>query len=126
MSEVWLRRLCLMRAIGARFVASAESGNHSGYKQKMTQAGFADLAQTKLFDGGWAKSPHRVIRNLTFARWEEAGRPPRGTRPATASPSVSFQTGSHAALQRVDEIPIDGRGDWEPGRTTPTSYSHQS
>ena len=28
--------------MGTRFVASAESGNHPGYKQKITEAGFAD------------------------------------------------------------------------------------
>jgi nitronate monooxygenase len=36
---------------------------------------------TELFDVGWPKSPHRVIRNSTYDRWEAAGSPPSGERP---------------------------------------------
>lgn len=30
---------------------------------------------------GWEDSPHRVLRNSTYQRWEDAGGPPKGERP---------------------------------------------
>jgi nitronate monooxygenase len=36
---------------------------------------------TELFDVGWPQSPHRVLRNNTYERWEAAGCPPSGDRP---------------------------------------------
>lgn len=63
--------------IGTRFIASAESGNHAGHKRKVVEAGFSDLVETTLFDGGWPDSPHRVVRNSTYRHWEAAGRPLR-------------------------------------------------
>ena len=35
----------------------------------------------ELFDVGWRKAPHRVLRNKTVETWEAAGRPPSGARP---------------------------------------------
>ena len=35
----------------------------------------------ELFDIGWPKAPHRVLRNSTVAEWEAAGRPVPGKRP---------------------------------------------
>jgi hypothetical protein len=35
----------------------------------------------ELFDIGWPKAPHRVLRNSTVAAWEAAGRPATGLRP---------------------------------------------
>jgi nitronate monooxygenase len=101
--------------MGTRFVASAESGNHSGYKQKITQAGFGDLVETTLFDGGWADSPHRVIRNSTFARWEEAGRPPQGTRPGEGEPIGTFPDGAPMLRYNVSTPWQSMDGDWEAG-----------
>jgi len=101
--------------MGTRFVASAESGNHSGHKQKIAQAGFADLAETTLFDGGWADSPHRVIRNSTFARWEEAGRPLRGNRPGEDEPIGTFPDGAPMLRYNVSTPWQSMDGDWEAG-----------
>ena len=36
---------------------------------------------TELFGVGGAESPHRVLRNSTYERWEAAGSPPSGERP---------------------------------------------
>ncbi len=99
--------------MGTRFVASAESGNHSGHKQRIAQAGFGDLVETRLFDGGWPDSPHRVLRNATLDNWETAGSPPRGARPGEGERIGSYPNG--AAILRYDvATPWDGmEGDWE-------------
>jgi nitronate monooxygenase len=34
-----------------------------------------------VFDRGWEKAPHRVLRNSTVEAWEAAGRPAPGARP---------------------------------------------
>ena len=101
--------------MGTRFVASVESGNHPGYKQKIAEAGFADVVETTLFDGGWPESPHRVIRNSTFARWEEAGRPGPGARPGEGERIGTFPEGTPMLRYNVS-TPWDSMdGDWEAG-----------
>jgi len=60
--------------MGTRFVASVESGNHPGYKQRIANADFADLVETTLFDGGWPESPHRVTTQRSRAGKRQAVR----------------------------------------------------
>ena len=67
--------------MGTRFVASDECDAHPRYKARLLEAEARDTVLTKLFDVGWAASPHRVIRNSTYERWEAAGSPPLGERP---------------------------------------------
>ena len=67
--------------MGTRFVASDESDAHPRYKARLVQAEARDTALTELFDVGWPASPHRVLRNSTYERWEAAGSPPSGERP---------------------------------------------
>jgi nitronate monooxygenase len=101
--------------MGTRFVASLESGNHPGYKQKITNADFADVVETTLFDGGWSESPHRVIRNSTFARWEEAGCPAPGARPGEGEQIGTFPDRT-PMLRYSAAVPWDSMdGDWEAG-----------
>jgi len=101
--------------MGTRFVASVESGNHPGYKQRIAKAGFADLVETTLFDGGWPESPHRVIRNSTVARWEEAGCPAPGARPGEGEQIGTFPEGT-SMLRYNAATPWDSMdGDWEAG-----------
>ena len=101
--------------MGTRFVASVESGNHPGYKERIAKAGFADLLETTLFDGGWPKSPHRVIRNSTVARWEEAGCPAPGVRPGEGEQIGTFPEGA-PMLRYNAATPWDSMdGDWEAG-----------
>ena len=40
-----------------------------------------DTVYTTLFDQGWPDAPHRALRNSTIRLWEDAGRPPVGSRP---------------------------------------------
>ena len=101
--------------MGTRFVASVESGNHPGYKERIAKAGFADLLETTLFDGGWPESPHRVIRNSTVARWEEAGCPAPGARPSEGEQIGTFPEGA-PMLRYNAATPWDSMdGDWEAG-----------
>ena len=44
---------------------------------------------TELFDVGWPASPHRVLRNNTYQRWEAAGSPPSGERPDEGEETAS-------------------------------------
>jgi nitronate monooxygenase len=67
--------------MGTRFVASEESDAHPRYKARLLQAEARDTTLTELFDVGWPASPHRVLRNSTYERWEAAGRPQAGERP---------------------------------------------
>ena len=99
--------------MGTRFIASAESGCHRGHKQKVVDASFADLVVTTLFDGGWPNSPHRVIRNSTYERWQEAGSPPSGSRPGEGERIGNSQEGLPMRRYNVS-TPWEGmEGDWE-------------
>ena len=101
--------------LGTRFVASAESGNHPGHKRRITEAGFADLAETTLFDGGWPDSPHRVLRNSTLDTWQAAGCPPPGARPGEGERIGAFPDGREMLRYDV-ATPWEGmEGDWAAG-----------
>lgn len=101
--------------MGTRFVASAESGNHPSYKQKITEAKFSDLVETTLFDGGWPECPHRVIRNSTLTRWEKAGRPAPGARPGEGERIGTFPNGTPMLRYNVSTPWDSMEGDWEAG-----------
>jgi nitronate monooxygenase len=99
--------------MGTCFVASKESGNHPGYKQRMVQATLADLVETTLFDGGWPDSPHRVIRNSTVANWEEMGCPKPGHRPGEGEQIGVFPNGEPMLRYNVATPWAAMEGDWE-------------
>jgi nitronate monooxygenase len=67
--------------MGTRFLASDESDAHPIYKARLLDADARDTVLTGLFDVGWEDSPHRVLRNSTYERWEQAGAAPKGERP---------------------------------------------
>jgi NAD(P)H-dependent flavin oxidoreductase YrpB (nitropropane dioxygenase family) len=67
--------------MGTRFVASDESDAHPRYKARLLAAEARDTVFTELFNVGWPASPHRVLRNSIFERWEAAGSPLSGERP---------------------------------------------
>jgi len=67
--------------MGTRFVASDESDAHPRYKARLLKSEAHDTVLTRLFNVGW-DAPHRVLRNSTYERWEEAGRPEAGERPS--------------------------------------------
>jgi nitronate monooxygenase len=57
--------------IGTRFLASHEAAIHPHYRERILQATEDDTVYLEeLFDIGWPKAPHRVLRNSTVAAWE--------------------------------------------------------
>lgn len=68
-------------SLGSRFVATQEANAFADYKQRLVSRGKAETELTTLFDIGWPDAPHRVLRNATWERWVDAGRPPPGARP---------------------------------------------
>ena len=101
--------------LGTRFVASHESGCHQGYKQKVVEAKLSDLVETTLFDGGWPNSPHRVIANSTYARWQASGCPPSGSRPGEGERIGTLPDGSPIHRYNVSAPWQAMDGDWEAG-----------
>jgi nitronate monooxygenase len=99
--------------MGTRFVASRESANHPGYKERIVAARATDLVETELFDPVGQECPHRVIRNSTYAGWEAAGRPATGQRPGESDRISRFPNGK--PLYRYDAAAAwDAmEGDWE-------------
>ena len=99
--------------MGTRFVASQESANHRGYKERVVAARATDLVETEIFDAGWRESPHRVMRNSTYSRWEDAGCPPNGQRPGEGDQISRFPNGEPLYRYSV-AAPWDAmEGDWE-------------
>ena len=68
-------------SLGTRFLATHEAAAAPGYKERLVRAAASDTLLTELFDGGWPRAAHRVIRNETVAAWEAAGCPTPGNRP---------------------------------------------
>ncbi len=99
--------------MGSRFVASGESANHRGYKERIVAARATDLVETEIFDAGWQESPHRVIRNSTYARWEEAGCPPAGQRPGEGERISRFPNGKPLYRYDVAAAWDAMEGEWE-------------
>ncbi len=98
---------------GTRFVASVESEAHSAYKDLLLHSHAADTVLTTCFDGGWAKAPHRVLRNSTYRAWESDGCPMVGERPGE-SEVVSISGSGEPILRYDDAMPRpEITGDWE-------------
>jgi nitronate monooxygenase len=101
--------------MGTRFIATEESGSHPGHKQMVLEAGFSDLVETTLFDGGWPNSPHRVIANSTYQRWKDAGCPAPGRRPGEGERIGSLPGGVPLLRYNVSAPWAGMEGDWEAG-----------
>jgi nitronate monooxygenase len=99
--------------MGTRFVASKESANHRGYKERIVAARVTDLVETELFDPVGQECPHWVIRNSTYSRWEEAGCPPSGQRPGEADRISSFPNGKPLYRYNAAAAWDAMEGDWE-------------
>jgi nitronate monooxygenase len=85
--------------IGTRFLASQEATIHPRYRERLLRATADDTVfLEELFDVGWRKAPHRVLRNNTVETWEAAGRPPSGARPGEGE--VIARSGSEGEIVR--------------------------
>jgi nitronate monooxygenase len=94
-------------AMGTRFLATPEADVHPDWAAQLVAASAADTVLTGLFDGGWPGAPHRVLRNSTYRRWDQAGRPPAGSRP-----------GEGEVVARHGGVEIKRYAADEPRRTT--------
>jgi nitronate monooxygenase len=98
--------------IGTRFLASNEAAIHPRYRELILQATEDDTVYLEeLFDIGWPKAPHRVLRNSTVAAWEAAGRPATGKRPGEGD--VVATSKSRGPIVRYRSVPpaADTEGD---------------
>lgn len=86
--------------LGTRFVATVESAAHEDYKAAIVAAAGPDAALTICFDGEWPHAPHRVLRNATLQRWEDAGCPGPGRRP---DESATLARRADLAIPRYDD-----------------------
>lgn len=78
--------------LGTRFVATDEADVHPDWSNRLVAAEAADTVLTGLFDGGWPDAPHRVLRNSTYRGWDDAGRPPPGSRPGEGEVVARYGT----------------------------------
>ena len=104
-------------SLGTRFVASDEAWTHPAYKQRIVDSTAADTVYSELYDVGWTDAPHRTLRNKTYAEWEEAGRPPSGSRPREGT-SIGKRTMSTGEVEEwpryaIGSPPPDFDGDIE-------------
>jgi NAD(P)H-dependent flavin oxidoreductase YrpB (nitropropane dioxygenase family) len=84
---------------GTRFLASTEAAALAEYKDQIVAANARDTLHTTLYDIGWPDAPHRVLRTALVERWEQAGRPPTGSRPGEG------EIHAHPLRQDVD-VPL--------------------
>src|SRR4051794_6622524 len=100
--------------VGTRFLAASEAGIHPDYRRRILAAGEADTFYGTLFDRGWPDAPHRTLRNSTVEAWEQAGRPPSGSRPGEADEPASRPDGSPINRYAASTPSATMNGDVEP------------
>src|SRR5215211_2069967 len=100
--------------IGTRFLASEEAAIHPHYRERVLRAHVEDTVHCEeLFDVGWPKAPHRVLRNKTVVAWESAGRPPSGQRPGEGEVVATSRTSGEIRRYQSYTPGIDAEGDIE-------------
>jgi NAD(P)H-dependent flavin oxidoreductase YrpB (nitropropane dioxygenase family) len=119
--------------IGTRFLASEEVAIHPHYRERLFQATEDDTVYLdELFDIGWPKAPHRVLRNRTVENWEAAGRSATGKRPGegevvatskSRGPIVRYRSYTPAADADGD---IDALSLWVLGQLSWWACRHQA
>jgi nitronate monooxygenase len=98
--------------IGTRFLASNEATVHPHYRERILQASEEDTVYLdELFDIGWPKAPHRVLRNSTVAAWEAAGRPATGQRPGEGDVVATSKSRGPIVRYRSYTPGADAEGD---------------
>jgi NAD(P)H-dependent flavin oxidoreductase YrpB (nitropropane dioxygenase family) len=98
--------------IGTRFLASNEVAIHPHYRERIFRATEDDTVYLEeLFDIGWPKAPHRVLRNNTVAAWETAGRPATGQRPGEGEVVATSKSRGPIVRYRAYTPAADAEGD---------------
>src|SRR5205823_9661641 len=100
--------------IGTRFLASHEAAIHPRYQELLLSATENDTVYLEeLFDVGWRRAPHRVLRNKTVDAWEAAGRPPAGSRPGEGEVIAKSQAAGDIVRYQSYTPGDDAEGDIE-------------
>jgi nitronate monooxygenase len=98
--------------IGTRFLASNEVAIHPHYRERLLRATEDDtIYLEELFNIGWPKAPHRVLRNSTVAGWEDAGRPKTGARPGEGEVVATSKSRGPIVRYRSYTPGADAEGD---------------
>lgn len=87
--------------LGTRFLATEEANVHDEYRAQVTGTDETETLYSELFDKGWPGMAHRVARNSTVERWEDADRPEPGCRPGETDVVAEKSDGQH--IERYDE-----------------------
>lgn len=98
--------------IGTRFLASDEVPIHPVYRERIFNASENDTVHVEeLFDVGWPRAPHRILRNATVDAWEAAGRPPSGKRPGEGEIIAKSKSRGDIVRYRSYTPAADAEGD---------------
>jgi NAD(P)H-dependent flavin oxidoreductase YrpB (nitropropane dioxygenase family) len=90
--------------LGTRFLLADEMPVHEEYRRRLLNAVETDAQwYPDLYEVGWPNAPHRALRNSTAQRWEDAGRPPAGSRPGDGDVIAHFASGE--AIVRYEPAP---------------------
>jgi len=90
--------------LGTRFLMAEEMPLHAEYRRLLAAASETDAEwYPNLYEVGWHNSPHRALHNSTAQMWEDAGRPPPGSRPGEGEVIAHFASGE--AVIRYEPAP---------------------
>ena len=100
--------------LGTRFLLAEEMPTHEEYRRRVMDAAETDAQwYADLYDVGWPDAPHRALRNSTAEMWEEAGRPPLGSRPGEGDVIAHFPSGESIVRYEPGAPMVGTTGDIE-------------
>jgi nitronate monooxygenase len=99
-------------ACGTIFLAAEEADVHPTYLDRLIAADASDTTVTTVFDRGWPRAPHRVIRNHTITAWEACGMPTPGQRPGEGDP-IAVRNGHPVERYASAQPTLDTAGEVE-------------
>jgi nitronate monooxygenase len=101
--------------LGTRFLLANEMPIHEDYRRRLIAATETEVEwDPDLYSVGWPDASHRAIHNSTAQLWEDAGRPPLGSRPREGEVLAHFASGE--AIVRYEPAPpmVGTTGEIEP------------
>jgi nitronate monooxygenase len=100
--------------LGTRFLLAQEAPLHEEYRRHLLDAAETDAEwYADLYDVGWPDAPHRALHNSTAEAWEEAGRPPSGSRPGEGEVIAHFPSGEQIVRYEPGAPMVGTTGDIE-------------
>lgn len=96
--------------LGTRFVATAESGAHEDYRDRLVAADETATRYTKLFSRGWPDQPHRVVETEAVAETVDESEAARPVADSDA-PATAARTPDGDPVERFADLPpLEGMG----------------